>query len=90
MPEADIGIYDCVLTNKGKAATPLLEKVLTSHHANECVENFGTANITGVSPGVSLGKAAMCLSDAAQRQVVESALRSISASKTCDLNRIEW
>jgi hypothetical protein len=90
IPEADAGIYDCVLINKGKAIQPLLEKALASQHANECVEKLGTANVTGASPGVSLGKAMMCLNDATQRQVLENALHSIAAGKVCDVNRIQW
>jgi hypothetical protein len=90
IPEADADIYNCVLTNKGIAIKPLLEKALTSQHPNECVENFGSANVTGVSPGVSSAKAAMCLNDATHQQVLKSALHAIAARKVCDVNRIEW
>lgn len=90
LPEADSNIYSCVLLNKGKAIEPFLKRILLSRHPNECIARFGARNATGISPGVSLKHAVICLDNAGQRQVVRSVLHAIAAGETCNVNEIRW
>lgn len=90
LPEADSNIYMCVMINKGAAILPFLQHQLQVRAPNECIDKFGKQNTTGVSPGVSLTRQAMCLNDVTKRQLIETTIHEIREGRRCDVDEIQW